>query len=186
MKRTSENPLRNWTAYKASLKQGIGVKKLAESERKFRSYVENAADMLFIVNHRGFIEYVSPNCKSIMGYDIKELLSKNVYDFIENRNEPSTEKVFKKIADFKGKRYLEWRLRHKDGSYHWYGIKCSEHEDDKEKKRLCNVRNIDEKKAYEEELRTMSYVDALTGLENRLAFDRHLKRVKERRMGFYN
>ena len=50
---------------------------LAESEQKFRSLVENANDIIYMLTPDGTMTYVSPNWPDLLGHDISEVLGKS-------------------------------------------------------------------------------------------------------------
>ena len=48
-----------------------------ENEQKFKSIVENVSDLIFIIDKKGFITFISPSSKDLLGYDNLELLGTN-------------------------------------------------------------------------------------------------------------
>ncbi|MBN2546061.1 MAG: sigma 54-interacting transcriptional regulator [Spirochaetes bacterium] len=61
---------------------------LKESEKKYRSLVETISDFLWEIDEYGNYTYVSPKCKDIFNYDIKDMMGKKIWDFInENYND---------------------------------------------------------------------------------------------------
>ena len=55
---------------------------LRESETYFREIIENASDIIVIVDEKGFITYTSPSVKRFLGYGPEELIGKGVFDVI--------------------------------------------------------------------------------------------------------
>ena len=53
-------------------------KVLRVSEERFRSLVETSADLIFRLTITGRIEYISPRVKELYGYDVDELIGKNL------------------------------------------------------------------------------------------------------------
>jgi PAS domain S-box-containing protein len=90
---------------------------LSESEKKFRSLVENANDAIYIITHEGF-HYVNPAFEQLSGYTSKEVYQKT-FDFW-NIIHPDDVKMIKgrEAARKEGKdvpsRY-EFRILAKDG-----------------------------------------------------------------------
>lgn len=52
------------------------------SERHFRSLIENALDVIMVLNHQGDITYASPSVEKVFGYKVHEFLGFNIFDFI--------------------------------------------------------------------------------------------------------
>lgn len=56
--------------------------RLVESQARFESLVQNAADMIVTVDAEGIIRYVSPACEFILGRDTRELTGKSFTDWV--------------------------------------------------------------------------------------------------------
>ncbi len=61
---------------------------LKESEEKFRSYIENAPDGIFVADERGNYVEVNRAASQITGYSKEELLSKKLTDIISPEDRP--------------------------------------------------------------------------------------------------
>jgi len=61
-------------------------KALKESEKKFRSYIENAPDGVFVVNENGHYLEVNKAACQITGYTEKELLNMNITDILPSES----------------------------------------------------------------------------------------------------
>jgi PAS domain S-box-containing protein len=70
-----------------SIEQHRMLKKLRESETKFRSIFENSHDIIYISNREGQILDINQSAERLFGYSKKELLSKNASDLYENKAE---------------------------------------------------------------------------------------------------
>jgi len=156
---------------------------LQESEAKFRSFVENASDIIFTINEIGIIKYISPNVEKLCGYQKIELKNKSLFSFINPADQEGLKEFIEQNFRFKKlTKELEFRLRHKDNSWHWYALSASWSEDENHKPiLLCIARNISERKLYEEQLVYLSRHDPLTGLYNRAFYDQELNRLKKER-----
>ena len=92
-------------------------KQLIEREELFRLITENAADMIAVVDTKGRRLYNSPSYEKILGYTPLELGGTTAIDRIHPEDR---EKVFKAAADARSSGVgtsLEYRMRHKDGSW---------------------------------------------------------------------
>jgi len=94
---------------------------LATSEKKFRTLVEKASDIIFSLTSDGIFNYVSPNWKEILGHEIKEVQGQNFLKFIHPED---INKVSSCMLDFnttgKSKNYCEYRVKHKNGEWRWH------------------------------------------------------------------
>ena len=55
---------------------------LRQSEERFRALIENALDIIMILDRHGNMIYVSPSAEKILGYAVTDLLGKALVDFI--------------------------------------------------------------------------------------------------------
>src|SRR6266496_509973 len=59
---------------------------LAEREAQFRLLAENSSDMISRHNTEGTFLYVSPACRTLMGYEPEELIGKGVLPFVHTED----------------------------------------------------------------------------------------------------
>ena len=57
---------------------------LRQSEQRFRSLIENALDIIMILDPDGTIGYVSPSVEKVLGFAAIDLIGKNVHEFIHS------------------------------------------------------------------------------------------------------
>lgn len=93
---------------------------IAESEARFRSFVENANDLIFACSPTGIFTYVSPQVVEISGFLAKELLGQSFASFIHPDDQPVVQASMSKLLQT-GKRQteIEFRAKRKDGSWYW-------------------------------------------------------------------
>lgn len=93
---------------------------LAESEAKFRNIVENANDVLFVIDAAGVFTYVSPNLFTVTGFEPAELEGKPFAPLVHPDDLDScmaaVNHVFTTEQNQSG---IEYRIQYKDGNYHW-------------------------------------------------------------------
>ncbi len=93
---------------------------LRQSEEKFRSFVENANDIVFSLSPDGSTTYVSPNWTDILGHDTSEIIGKPVRH-IHPEDLPRFRKFFDNaLKTGKKASGIEYRIHHKDGSWQWH------------------------------------------------------------------
>ncbi len=125
---------------------------LLESEEKFRSYIENAPEGVFIVNADGSYTDANPAGCNLLGYSKKEMLKLHIWETVVlNDKEKRSESI--NILQISGRYSNEFTYKRKDNST-FYGllsaVKISED------KFLGFVKDISERKKQEEQLIKLS------------------------------
>ncbi|MBA4116035.1 MAG: PAS domain S-box protein, partial [Rubrobacter sp.] len=70
---------------------------LQESERRFRSLVQNSSDVITVVDAGGTISYVSPAVERVTGYPPEELVGKSVFDHVHSDDLEQGRRMFAEI-----------------------------------------------------------------------------------------
>jgi PAS domain S-box-containing protein len=96
-------------------------KALRESEEKFRSFVENANDIVFSTTPDGVFIYVSPKWTELLGHETSELIGKKVTGFVHPDDIPGVLEILDNAMKT-GKKItrMECRIQHKNGSWQWH------------------------------------------------------------------
>ncbi len=91
---------------------------LKESEEYYRSLIENASDVISILDAAGNVTYESPSHKRILGYDSGFLIGKRSFDYVHPDDQEQTKRKFLELLSNPGGTVqVEFRFRHRDG--HW-------------------------------------------------------------------
>ncbi|HEX7587545.1 MAG TPA: GAF domain-containing protein, partial [Anaerolineae bacterium] len=92
---------------------------LRDSEERLRALVENAADLIAVLNMDGTLQYVSPAAQSLLGYSVAEATGKSIFEFIHPDDiDQAREAVTFRLANPDvPPGILELRTRHADGSW---------------------------------------------------------------------
>jgi len=99
---------------------------LRENEQKFRSFVENASDIIFCLSTEGVFTYVSPNWESMLGHDVSEVVGQPMAQFLpEGGSELCHQVLVQVVATGRKEEGIECQLRHKDGSWRWHTVSVS-------------------------------------------------------------
>ena len=92
------------------------------SEQRYRLITENTLDLICEVSQHGFYTYVSPNHEDILGYRPKELLGHNFSTLIHGDDVAQVVERFSECIVAGIPFVCSFRLRHKDGSWHWVEV----------------------------------------------------------------
>jgi PAS domain S-box-containing protein len=92
------------------------------SEKRYRLITENTLDLICEVSQHGFYTYVSPNHQEILGYHPKELLGNNFATLIHGDDVAQVVERFSECIVAGIPFVCSFRLRHKDGSWHWVEV----------------------------------------------------------------
>jgi nitrogen fixation negative regulator NifL len=127
---------------------------LQDLYRLFRSLLENALDIITVIDGDGTIRYESPSVERVLGYVPGELVGRSAFDFVP---EEDAQKIAERIERAKGTpgsiASLEFRFRHKDGSWRVLeGVGKDMRDDPVVAGIVVNSRDITERKRVEEEL----------------------------------
>jgi len=128
---------------------------LSESETHFRLLAENASDMITRIKVTGKMFYISPACKSILGYTSEEMIGHSCFQYIHPEDMPMIKKLLRQYS--KNHTYtVTHRSMHKDGSYIWLETSARAILDDETQTIIeiqATSRNITERKRAEEALK---------------------------------
>lgn len=151
---------------------------LAEREQLFQLITENAADMIAVTDRDGKRIYNSPAYQKVLGYDPEELASTCSMDQIHPEDCARVREASAKASSTGRGERLEYRIRHKDGSWRFVESTASAIRNSKgETTGLVIVnRDVTERKRAEQKLAHQSFHDGLTGLPNRALFLDRLQR----------
>ncbi len=150
-------------------------RQLAERDRLFQLISENAADMIAVIDQSGHRLYNSPAYETILGYSQDELIASSPMEQVHPDDRARVLGAAEKARLTGSGERLEYRIRHKDGSWRVLESTSSVIRGPKgEAEGLVVVnRDITERKRAEEMLAHNAFHDGLTNLANRtLLLDR--------------
>ena len=145
---------------------------LSRSEARFRSLVQNASDVIVIVDASANILYESPAVERILGYTPQDRVGTNALATIHSDEASRVVEILSYVAQNPGEfRTLEFRVKHADGDWRWLEVTVSNLLNDPSVGGIVgNYRDVTERKVLEEQLAHQASHDALTGLANRVLF----------------
>lgn len=141
-------------------------------EELFQIVTENAADMIALVDVKGRRLYNSPAYKRILGYTQAELGETSAFEQIHADDRFKVLEAAREARETGVGKRLEYRIKHKDGSWRVLESVASTIRDGKGAvtKLVIVNRDISERKRAELQLEHNLFHDPLTGLPNRRLF----------------
>lgn len=96
-------------------------RELQRSEQRFRSFVENANDVVFALTTDGVFSYVSPRWTDAFGYELSETIGQPFVPFVHPDDVQGCFDFLQKVFVTGEKQSgVEYRVLCKDGSIRWY------------------------------------------------------------------
>jgi diguanylate cyclase (GGDEF)-like protein/PAS domain S-box-containing protein len=153
-----------------------------QREELFQIVTENAADMIALVDVKGYRLYNSPAYKRILGYSAADLGETTAFEQIHPDDRFKVLEAAREARATGVGKKLEYRIRHKDGSWRVLESIAGTIRDDKgEVAKLVIVnRDVTERKRAEEQTEHGAYYDPLTGLPSRRLFLNRLENLFHR------
>ncbi len=149
------------------------VKRLAESERRFRSLTERAQLATAIVTADGVVLYASPGIELLFGVKPEEFVGQNLFDSMHEEDLAEHRAELRSVSTKTNTgRESVARHLHTDGTYRHLaslGKDCSD--DSAVGGIVLNWRDVTDSTVARRRLAELAQTDALTGLHNRAHFE---------------
>ncbi len=148
---------------------------LRESEERYRALVENASDMVFRIDKKGYCTFANVSTIRITGYNEDEIIGKHFLDLVRPDKREEAAGFFRlQVKDGIKNTYSEYPVIKKDGSEIWLGQNTQLIIENGEVAGFQAVsRDITERRRLEKDLkeseeryRELSIIDDLTQLYN--------------------
>ena len=145
---------------------------LRHSQERFRSLVQNSADVSMIIDATGTIAYESSAVERVLGYQHEDRVGRSVLASVHDDDRAWGQQLLDDLARNPGSMATgELRVKHADGSWRWIEAVGRNLVDDPAVGGVVvNYRDITTRKTLEDELRHQAFHDSLTGLANRALF----------------
>jgi PAS domain S-box-containing protein len=93
-------------------------RELKKNKEYFRSLIENAQDIITVLDEDGIVHYDTPSVYRILGYNREELVGSNALQFIHKDDMRKVEHAFLDVLKNSGKVVsVEFRFQHKNGNW---------------------------------------------------------------------
>ncbi|MEV0128610.1 EAL domain-containing protein [Dactylosporangium sp. NPDC050688] len=149
-----------------------GMVELGDRERRFRSLVQNASDLITVTDADGILTYVSPGATRLLGLPAEQWPGRPAADmlYVDDVGEvlAAYERV---IREPETPVVFQARLAHVDGSSRWAEITMANLLHDPGVAGIvCNSRDVTDARDFQQRLSHQASHDALTDLANRSLF----------------
>jgi PAS domain S-box-containing protein len=136
------------------LEKLLAEQDLEKSESYYRALIENATDIVSILDEKGTILFKSNSHFSILGYSEGELIGVNAMEKIHPDDQPEVLQLFREILPNPGKSIrFEYRFQHKNGTWKYMeGTARNLLQNPAVKGIVINSRDITEKMEFEQQL----------------------------------
>jgi PAS domain S-box-containing protein len=96
------------------------VARLHQSEERFRRLIENASDLIVVLDPAGAIHYASPSVTRLLGYEPQTLVGRSAFEFVHPDDLSTIREGLQQAMSRGGALPLTvaFRLRHQNGSWH--------------------------------------------------------------------
>ncbi len=154
---------------------------IRQSEARFASLVKNSSDIVTVIEPDTVVRYASPSASRVLGFEPEELEGSRFIDLIHPDDKTRALSFLSSAIEGEGSTsLLEFRLRHRSGSYLFTEtLRTSLLHDPNVRGIVLNTRDITERKQFEAELERQAFHDSITNLANRALFrDRVLHAIE--------
>ncbi|WP_169152395.1 sensor domain-containing diguanylate cyclase [Azoarcus sp. TTM-91] len=151
----------------------------AQEAAQFRLLAEASTDTIVRGDLDGVRRYISPSVRTLLGYEPAELIGQRAMELTHPDDLPAFAALMRQVREGSLEFGVsEQRQRHKNGSWVWLEACVRLTRDPVSGVAdgyVSSVRGIGRRKAMELQLQDLAARDALTGLPNRVEFDRRLE-----------
>ena len=169
----------------------IAQQKIAAAEKKYRFFVQNSPDIIYMLDNKGHLVFINPRLEDLLGYTAEEVIGKHFSEMMDRRDVKKAEIIFQKNIDYPElSQSYEFKMLHKDKDIktrcfvsHSIAIHLNELEMPGYQAQNGNgfngiygvARDITEQKNSEKQIRFQLYHDMLTRLPNRILFKERIE-----------
>jgi PAS domain S-box-containing protein len=95
-------------------------KALRQEKARFEALVQNALDLIFTLDSKGRLAYISPSIRTILGFWNHEMAGRTVFRLVHPADRPLVQRAVEALRGGAARETsIEVRARHKDGGFRW-------------------------------------------------------------------
>jgi diguanylate cyclase (GGDEF)-like protein/PAS domain S-box-containing protein len=148
-----------------------------QSQARFTSLIQNSSDVFAILEADGTIRWVSPSASRVLGAGAGQLEGQKFQDLVPRDDRH----VALALIEAESPTQTELRVQHQEGGTIFVEVVPTRLlHDENVRGVVLNLRDISERKAFEEQLTHQAFHDSLTGLANRGLFRDRVQHALER------
>ena len=155
-----------------------------KSEARFASLVRNSSDVVIVVAADGTIRDVSGSIMRVLGHQPRNLVGRHLGDLVHPEDRDDVEALLRvdSTLDAPATVRAEFRAQHLVGDWlHLEALRTNLLADENVRGIVLNIRDVSERKAFEEQLSHQAFHDPVTGLANRALFRDRVEHAMQRR-----
>lgn len=157
---------------------------LQEREARLRLLADNIADIVIVMDKKGYVRYVSPSVVTVLGTSEDAFLGRSCLEVVHDDDRDRVVTASKELKDAAASPSVRFRMRRETGSIAWLEahFKLAERSSGADAEIVGVLRDVTKQKEMEDELSKanlrlaqLATTDGLTKLANRRSFDAFLR-----------
>jgi two-component system, cell cycle sensor histidine kinase and response regulator CckA len=146
---------------------------LRKREEHFRLLIENASDLITVIDNAGVLRFQSPSVARMLGYRPEEMIGRSTFEYLHPEDAPRFGPAIQRAVANPGLPVsVEYRFRHQDGSWRYMQtVGRSIPGESPDGFIIVNSRDITETRKLEEQFRQAQKMEAIGQLAGGVAHD---------------
>jgi diguanylate cyclase (GGDEF)-like protein/PAS domain S-box-containing protein len=158
------------------------TEQLRANEQRFAALVQNASDVVTIIDREGILTYLSPSTERVFGGESANMIGREFRELLSPADGARWSGVIAKaMNEPRGNLSIDWEFQHPaSGGRHIESLITNLLDDPAVRGIVINSRDVTERAELQEQLRHQAFHDPLTGLANRALFQDRLSHALAR------